>query len=309
MHVHLHLFHRCFFAIVFASLFSFAAGAASAGHVITDELRQWARDAVAGESALDTRAAPNTVGILYFDNKTRRSELDPLQKGLTLMLITDLAKIDTIQVVERSRLQALVDELELSTSGLVDSATGPRVGQLLGAAYLVGGQLLQAEQAVIHIDSNLLRVARQDTLGNPASSGPFEELLRMEKEILFEIVRLLGLELTEAQVRELQKPLTTNMKTLMSWFQGIALSDRQEYRRAAASYQRAIQADPSFKPAADAIDELKQLKLILAPPPTREVLQRLHNQVSVNTSPVPDTITKRDDGPASQTTDVTVQWR
>jgi TolB-like protein len=277
--------------------------------VVTEEMRRWAGDAVARESALDTQAAPNTVGILYFDNRTGRSDLDPLQKGLALMLITDLSKIDSIQVVERTRLQALIDELDLSTSGLIDPSTSPRVGRLLGAAYLVGGRMLPADAAdAIHIDSDLLRVSPPKTVGNPGSSGPFEELLRLEKEIVFEIVQLLGLELTPKQKEELQRPLTRDLRALMFWFQGIGLSDRQEYGRAAAAYQRAVKADPGFRPAADALNELRTLKLI-PPGGTGEVLDTLRRRVSVNDSPEPDDIFKGDrPGPAGGSSDVIIRW-
>jgi TolB-like protein len=314
--MYLRLLSRCLIAIILTSLFNLAPREAHAGQVVTDGLRQWARDAIAREKSLDTRAAPNTIAILYFDNQSRRRELDPLKKGLTLMLITDLAKIDSIQVVERARLQALVDELNLGKSGLVDPATAPRVGHLLGAAYLFGGRLLPANKDDIHIVSDLLRVGRQDTLGHPASSGPFDALLRMEKEILFDIVRLLDLQLSKAQIQELQKPLTTNLKALILWFQGINLSDQQHYQQAAVAYEKAIQADKAFKQPAAAIDELRRLKLITALPATKTVLERLHKQVSVNSGPVPNQIVRRDrsgavsvQGPATQTTGVNVRWR
>lgn len=314
--MHIHLFSRRLTAVLLAVCTLFGAGEAYAGQVVTDGLRQWARKAVAQENALAARPSPNTVGILYFDNQTGHPELDPLQKGLSLMLITDLAKINTIQVVERVKLQALVDELKLGTTGLVDPATAPRLGRLLGASYLLGGRLDPAAQAGIRIDADLLRVVQRDTLGRPTSSGPFEELLRMEKEILFETVRLLELKLSPSQVQELKKPLTGNLEALMAWFRGIGFSDRQEYAQAAASYEKAIQADPGFKLPADALGELLRLRLIPVRPVTGDLLQRLHQRVSVNTGPVPNQVTRRERssndsvlGPATQTTDVNVRWR
>ena len=306
----MHRFRRfsCFLGVAFC--ICTAAGAAYAGQVVTENLRQWARDAVARESTLDARPGPNTVGILYFDNQTRRPELDPLQKGLTVMLITDLSKIDTIQVVERTRLQALVDEVALGESGLVDASSAPRVGRLLGAAYLVGGRLLPEQPDNIRIDSDLLRVAPLDTIGNPSSTGAFEELLRLEKEIAFEIVRLLGLELSPEQKRELQKPLTTDLRALMFWFQGIGLSDQQDYARAADAYQRAIRSDPAFQPATAALNELRSLKLVPAPPDTGAMLEGLRRKVSVNDGPEPDLIFKYEiPGPGVQTSDIIIRWR
>jgi TolB-like protein len=307
--MHMSAFARrsLFLGLVF--LLGLWTATARAGQVVTDELRQWAREAVVKESTLTTQAAANTVSILYFENQTRRPELDPLQKGLALMLITDLSKIDGLQVVERNRIQALLDELALGASGLVDRSTAPRLGRMLGAAFLVGGRLAPDQPNALRIDSDLVRVSRQDTLGRPTSAGPFEELLRMEKEILFEIVRLLQLSLTPAQVEALQKPVTTDLKALMAWFQGVQFSDEGKYSQAAESYQKAIDADPAFQPATEALEELRTLKLVARPLDTIEMLERLRQRVSVTDRPEPDEIFKREHPAEVQSSDVNVRWR
>ena len=78
-----------------------------AGQVVTKDARSWAKKVLAEEKALSTVAARNTLAVLYFQNRTGQSSLDPLQKGLTLMLITDLSAVKGLQIVERIKLQAL----------------------------------------------------------------------------------------------------------------------------------------------------------------------------------------------------------
>ena len=51
---------------------------------------------------------PPTVAVLYFDNNSPNREYDVLQKGLADMLVTDLSQVESLQVVEREKLQALV---------------------------------------------------------------------------------------------------------------------------------------------------------------------------------------------------------
>ncbi|MEW5742928.1 MAG: CsgG/HfaB family protein [Myxococcota bacterium] len=64
--------------------------------------------------ASSASAAPLKVSVLYFDNNTGRAEYEPLKKGLADMLITDLAQLPGVTVVERERLQAVLDEQKLS---------------------------------------------------------------------------------------------------------------------------------------------------------------------------------------------------
>jgi curli biogenesis system outer membrane secretion channel CsgG len=61
------------------------------------------------------------------------------------MLITDLSEVKGLQIVERIKLQALVEEMGLGASGLVEANTAPRVGKLLGAQWLIGGDILDGK--------------------------------------------------------------------------------------------------------------------------------------------------------------------
>jgi TolB-like protein len=84
------------------------------------------------------------VAVLYFDmpeSGEKAAELADLKKGLAELIISDLVAGDQVTVVERSRLEAVLGELNLQASGKVDPATAQRVGKLLGAKYLVWGSL------------------------------------------------------------------------------------------------------------------------------------------------------------------------
>ncbi|MCJ7600166.1 MAG: hypothetical protein MUO63_01535, partial [Desulfobulbaceae bacterium] len=82
--------HKKLIDVIFSLIFiSFLYPATThAGQVVTEDLRNWARDAVAQEKSLGSDIRDNTLAVLYFQNLTGRSELDPWQKGLTVMLIT-----------------------------------------------------------------------------------------------------------------------------------------------------------------------------------------------------------------------------
>ncbi len=49
------------------------------------------------------------VAVLYFDNNTGDSGLDMPQKGFAEMMVTDLSTVDQLQLVEREKLQAIID--------------------------------------------------------------------------------------------------------------------------------------------------------------------------------------------------------
>jgi TolB-like protein len=82
------------------------------------------------------------VAVLYFDNNSigkDRADYDGLGKGIADMLITDLAANANVRVVERERIQKLLEEQNLVTANRVDATTAVRLGRLLQAQYMIVG--------------------------------------------------------------------------------------------------------------------------------------------------------------------------
>ena len=258
-----HSFTFKFIAIL--AIWLHASSLAMAGMVITDSARSWAQDIVKQaeqEKDLTVPGEPNTLAVLYYRNRTGNSELNPLQKGLTVMLITDLAKVEKIRIVERIRLQALLDEMELGVSGLADPATISKLGGLLGASYATSGDIFQAIAEKIRVTPGIMEMTSQNISKQADATGALEELFRVEKEILFNIIGEMNILLTPAEKIELEKPLSLSLTALLALFKGIELSDQSKYEQAAEMYREALFNDPHLNIARDAIEELEHKKLI-----------------------------------------------
>jgi TolB-like protein len=274
--------------LAFFSTVSF--GNAWGGQVVTDEAKAWAKQALEQEKGLKAAISPNAVAVLYFINLTRQSDLDPLQKGIAVMLITDLSKVKSLAVVERIRLQALVEEMKLGVSGLVEENSSPRMGKLLGAHWLVGGSI---QGGSLQLKSSILDVSAAQITGQPGVEGNLEELLRMEKDLVSEIIKLLKIVPTPQEETALRKPMTNNIKALLDFFKGIVMSDLGNYEEAAKYYQNALKADPGFDVAKDALEELRSLGLIGRTNKSLNLLRSLRNQTSLTNQVTPQEPVKR----------------
>lgn len=233
-----------------------------AGQVVTTETKQWAKEVLSGEKALSTVTDPNSIGVLYFPNMTGNPELDPVEKGLAIMLTTDLAKLERFNVVERIKLQALMDEMELGASGLMDTKTTPRVGRLLGARFLSSGNLWAGKAAELMIEPRLTDVYEELMIMQNLAEGDVAELIAMEKEILFDTIEMMEVELTPEEKAELEKPLSASAAALMLLFQGVSESDGGNYNTAKALYEQALVEDPNLEIARNSIEEIEQLNLL-----------------------------------------------
>lgn len=297
-----HLNSFLFLLLVWVTLTSLSWG----GQVVTEDARLWARKALQEEKALETVKGKNTLAVLYFQNKTGRPDLDPLQKGLTLMLITDLSTLEGLQIVERTRLQALSEEMGLGVSGLVEPGTAPRVGNILGAEWLIGGDITGREPVELRIQSDLLDVSDAKSLGQQASEGGLSDLFRMEKDLLFEIINVLKIKLTPEQQASLKKPCSTNSKALMSFFKGISASDQGDYEGAAELYEKALKNDPGICEAGPALKELQVLGLVSMKSRTGELLRSLKDQTSLTDQLSTEDSEKRTGGPETTPSPVSI---
>lgn len=97
--------------------------------------------AISAPAGAQTDTRP-VVAVLSFDNNSigaNRQEFDGLGKGIQEMLISDLASNGRIRVVDRERIQRVLDEQNLVKGGAIDAETAVRVGRILGAQYAIYG--------------------------------------------------------------------------------------------------------------------------------------------------------------------------
>ena len=96
-------------------------------------------------------------------------------------LLTALASQSGITVVERDRIEQILEEQELSLSGLVDTTTAVRIGNIAAAQYIVTGSLIETTESIIifarvvNVESGVVESAAQSILSRlqaPSPSGP-----------------------------------------------------------------------------------------------------------------------------------------
>jgi hypothetical protein len=193
--------------------------------------------------------------------------------------------IKELDVVERVRFQALAEEMNLGATGLVEPGTEPRVGKLLGARWLVGGDLSGSETA-LKADTHVLDVPKDAIVGQPSASGDVNDLFTIEKALLFDLLKELKVEVTPEQEKKLRKPCSTNRNALLSLFRAVDESDRGNYAKANENYEKAIKEDPGVCIATEGIAELKSLGLVGAKPAaqkkkTADLLNTLKGDTSI----------------------------
>ena len=246
--------------VTLALLCAFLVPRADAGQLVSPADREWAKRAVAGEKTLSAPTGKNTVAVLYFRNGTGDPSLDPMRKGIPLLLVTDLSGVPGLSVIERTRLQALTEETSLGASGLVEAGTAPRVGKLLGARWLVGGEIGREKPTRIDLATNVADVPAGTMTGKTSAGGEIERLFEVEKTLLFGVLKLLDVTVTPDEERRLRKPCSKSATALSALFLGVDAGDRGELDKAEGYYRKALQVDPGVCIASDALKEIESYR-------------------------------------------------
>lgn len=219
--------------------------------------------------AVATAGGPQTIAVLYFDNQGN-PELEPLKVGLAQMLITDLQGTDGVTVVERSRLQAVLDEQQLGHSGLVDKATAAKIGKLLGAdAILMGGYFELA--GTLRIDARLVKVETGEILHAKGQNGVTQQFMELEKALATDVGGYLAgtakPDNTPTRTQPAEAPPTTRgtdakpagdalvqhdadtVQAAVAYSEGLIFLDQKDTTRAREAFEKALVADPKLAAA------------------------------------------------------------
>lgn len=120
-----------------------------------------------------------TIAVLYFNNGAigKAADYEALSKGIADLLITDLSANPNIRVVERDRLQQLLEEQDLSQTNRIDDATALRLGKVLGAHHIIKGGFVVDPKGRMRLDAHAVNVETTKVDHVETVSGKADDVL------------------------------------------------------------------------------------------------------------------------------------
>jgi TolB-like protein len=228
------------------------------------ELRdQWyrvlkAKDALTCE---ESKSDIKTIAIMPFDNYSAgkyQEKLGLISKGLADFFAYDFSKISSFKVIERDKIDFILDEIKLQQSGAVDRATAVKVGKILGAKYMVFGSITQLDDKhtrmvvrVVSVETSEI-VALVDKEGKPDYS-------KMQKELVADLSEELDVKLNEETLGLLEEGGTDSYDATEYYSMGLEYMDKYDYRQAYEYFKKAYEADSSFVEAKRKMDIYRPL--------------------------------------------------
>jgi curli biogenesis system outer membrane secretion channel CsgG len=168
--------------------------------------------------------------------------MDGLSKGISAMLVTDLMGTPGLRIVERERIQFLLDELKMQRSEYFDQASGVKVGKLLGAHNLLLGSFSKIENKKIRIDARLVKTETGEVVKSDKIEGNSDDLAKLQNELAIKVATWMGVEFAESQRKD-DQPIAA----VLAYTRGLNLEDEMQLTAAYEAYKQALAADPDFE--------------------------------------------------------------
>lgn len=195
-------------------------------------------------SAFKIALGPKTLAILPFENNsvTDPDKYEPLSKGLSAMLITDLNQAGTtLKLIERNKIQSLLKEIARSQAGIVDDSTAIRAGKILGAQNIAFGSFVVFGD-IVRIDTRIIKVETGELVRAESVSGNSSNFMNLERELAKKIAASL-------KVAFMPKTATSgsDINAALYFSQGLDAMDRGDKEDANRLFLKSIELDSAYK--------------------------------------------------------------
>lgn len=217
------------------------------GRLISQNVEREVQSALTNESSINADTIPvNTIAVVDFDNTYLPPELAPISKGLAELTALDLAKVSSLSVVERGKIDALLKELELTRGGYVDPAAAPRVGRLVGSSRIVTGSLVGLGENIIRLDGAIVSIRDSLTSSTSPTEGDIGKFFQVQKDFVFKVVDQLGVTLSADERSAIEEVPTESFLAFMAYCRGVDFRSRGMNSEAETEFLKAVQADGGF---------------------------------------------------------------
>lgn len=197
-----------------------------------------------------------TLAVLYFNNSAlgaQNAELQPLSKGIADLLINSLAANPNIRVVERDRIQAVLDEQKLAQDGKLDPATSVRVGKIVGAHHMITGVFItERASGTMKISVRVFNTETSQIEQMAEETGKTDAILPLIDKLGAKLNAQLKLPDIPAPAREAheasaKKQEKVPFQAVLLYSRGLEQKDKGNNTEAVTLFRQSIRAFPAYE--------------------------------------------------------------
>jgi TolB-like protein len=192
-----------------------------------------------------------TVAVLDFNAFSLSLEdASAVGKGIAGMIMTELSNRPQVRVVERQQRDSLVAAQKIALSGRATDQQALQVGQLLGAQYIILGNVA-LEKETARLDIRILEVETGAIYQSMKRTGKRDEFLSVVETLANDFTK--DLKLPERKVlAQVEIPVDASL----AFSRGLDYEKRGKLTDAVQMFKRAVELFPTHREAQSALERV-----------------------------------------------------
>lgn len=191
----------------------------------------------------------NSIAVVNFDGSKLDPDYAPIAFGLAEFTSADLAKVKSLNVIERLKIDVILDELKLSESGYIEKSSAPRVGRLLGSGKIITGSILGIGEENFRLDGMIINTVDSTLQKSTTTEGAIADIFSLQKQFVFDILEKLGITITTAERDAIQEVPTESYLAFLAFSRGLYYDKKGMFDAAQQEYNNALSLDGGFQTA------------------------------------------------------------
>ncbi|MFH1197547.1 MAG: CsgG/HfaB family protein [bacterium] len=195
-----------------------------------------------------------TMAIIDFMNSSvdEKERFDPMEKGFADLLIHRLNNATNLKVVERERINWLLNEIEIQDKYSMEGAV--RIGKMLGAqTVLIGSFIIFNDE--IWLGARLVKVETGEILLTDEIKGDIDEFFDLAAQLSEKIAVKIGETITSPETAVSTE--TKQLDAILSYSKGLSYLEKGDYQNAYQMFTEALQHDPTYEIARIKAESIK----------------------------------------------------
>ena len=187
-----------------------------------------------------------TMAIIDFKNRSidKKLQYDPMEKGFADLFINRLNNSTNLKVVERERIQWVLDEIKLQDQYNMEGAV--RAGKQLGVqTVLLGSFIILGDQ--IWLGARLVKVESSEILLTDEVKGDLDNFFELVDQLGKKIADKINVTLKDETKTEVSE--APSLEAIMSYSVGLSYLEREDYKNAYDKFEEALKYDPNYEKA------------------------------------------------------------
>lgn len=187
-----------------------------------------------------------TMAIIDFKNRSidKKAQYDPMEQGFADLLISRLNNSSGLKVVERERLQWILEEINLQDKYSMEGAV--RAGKLLGAqTVLLGSFIINNDE--IWLGGRLVKVETSEILLTDEIKGELDDFFDLVDKLSEKISDKINVSIKDEEISEVSEG--PSLDAILAYSIGLNFLEKEDYASAYSKFQEALKFSPSYDKA------------------------------------------------------------